>query len=145
MQVLSELSQEEADIRSRVNEKAGAEKRMQERLEMLQQYESQLLEKAVRQKQSRFEVERVRKALIEDFEKSEQIDLLNERKRREKVLAFNKELANLIEAKRKCFEDEYAAEQTRIAHAQEEQKLHADIIAEERNRIMLEYKTIIGE
>ena len=144
LQMRNELYQEERELRDRTNEHIKAQRRMEEKLELLAQYEHQLAEKQHIRQTTKFEEAMVRQALLEDFEKNEKLELLSNQKRREKVLVFNKELAKLVEEKRRMFEDERQKEMDHINKQKQMHALHCEIIKEERTRIMNEFDRTVG-
>lgn len=142
-QLRNDLYLEELALKTRDQEEQKRVSQMNERLQMLACYEQQLAEKSERIRNVKFEEEKERERLIAEFERTENLELLNNQKRREKIVAFHKELNNIIARKRDQFEREQAAEAERSRRDSESVQVRAAIIEEERNRIINEYNSLV--
>jgi len=142
-QLRNDLYLEELTLKTRDQEQQKRVSQMNERLQMLACYEQQLAEKSERIRNVQFEEEKERERLIAEFERTENLEMLNNQKRREKISAFHKELNNIIAHKRDQFEREKAAEEERSRRDSESQQVRANIIEEERERIINEYNSLV--
>jgi hypothetical protein len=135
------FEQEECKIKQRAIAEATARKDHQ--LELLEQYRTQQSEKNRFHAAAKFEEAKVRKELIADFHERAQHDLLSNQKRKERMLAFHRELDLLIESKRNLFEAAQVREIEANQQNGESLKIQNELIEEEKQRIMSEYTAIL--
>ena len=141
----NEIYMEELDATKRRNERLEAEKHVRNKLELLHNYDMQLEEKRMKISAAKFEQEKVKQDLLEEYIKNEKIEQLNDQKRRAKILAFNKELVFLIETKKQMHLEEQARDEQKQNAQDEFIKQQHLIVQEERTRILHEYQQYVGE
>ena len=105
----------------------------------------QLESKRASQMAVKAEKDRTRNEMMDELERLEKSKLLKDQKKREKMINFNKELAALLEERKQQF----LIEQTKAHELDklqiEDSQVQQQIIQEERNRIINEFKTSVGE
>jgi hypothetical protein len=143
--LINDLHFEQADeaIRQRMIDDATARKNHQ--LELLYQYQKQLSEKHTRSMESKFEEEKIRKELLAEFHERAQYDITSKQKRKEKMLAFQRDLDSLIESKRQMFAAAQAQELEAGKRTIESSNLELQIIEEEKQRILAEYSAVLAQ
>jgi hypothetical protein len=132
----NDLVVEEREEAMRLKEKEMQERRIQERLEMIQANENQQQMKLARAQASAEEEQRYREEMLAKFADDDRVEQMNAQKRRLKQAEHRREVERLIEARRAEFEAQKEAE---LMEREDEARLKAtkqDIIEEQR-RIMI--------
>lgn len=134
-----ELYLEEQEQTAREMERAEIEKKIRQRLELRQAHIEQMHYKKARNEAEQQEEEVFRQQMLAKFAHDDEVELLNAAVRRQKQLEHRRAVENLIEERRATFDLQRAAE---IQEHQEKlniESIRAQIIEEERQRILQEH------
>ncbi|XP_061599255.1 LOW QUALITY PROTEIN: meiosis-specific nuclear structural protein 1-like [Cololabis saira] len=136
-----ELYLEEQEEANRQREIEEMEKKIRERLMMQQTCQEQLALQEMRRGAEKEEDEAFKKMLMAKFAEDDQIEQMNDRKRRMKQLEHRREAEKLMEDKRRQREADMELEAKERAIEQEKEALRRQIIEEERQKLLQRHAT----
>jgi len=137
--VRQELYLEEQEEMARNMEREDIEKKMRQRIELRLAHQEQMSYKHARREAEEFEEETFRQQMLAKFEHDDRIELMNAAGRRKKQLEHRKAVEALIEERRMSFERQRQAEIAEHQQSLDAQTVRAEIIEEERQRILKEH------
>ncbi|XP_066491525.1 meiosis-specific nuclear structural protein 1 [Tiliqua scincoides] len=138
-QIRAELYYEELAESDRKKELEEMEKKIRQRLELRRSYEEQLAMKVMLLQARREEEEAFRQTMLAKFAEDDRIEQMNAQKRRMKQLEHRKEVAKLIEERRKQFLTDKERELEERQLEERRQGFVNDIIEEERQKLLKEH------
>lgn len=134
-----ELYLEEQEQTAREMERAEIEKKIRQRLELRQAHMEQMYYKTARNEAEQQEEEVFRQQMLAKFAHDDEVELLNAAVRRQKQLEHRRAVENLIEERRATFDLQRAAEIQEHQEKINRESIRAQIIEEERQRILQEH------
>jgi len=134
-----ELYLEEQEETARVMEKAEIETKIRQRLELRQAHMEQMYYKTARNEAEKQEEEVFRQQMLAKFAHDDEVELLNAAVRRQKQLEHRRAVENLIDERRATFDVQRAAEIQEHQEKINRESIRAQIIEEERQRILQEH------
>merc|ERR1712168_1187512 len=134
-----ELYLEEQEQTAREMERAEIEKKIRQRLELRQAHIEQMHYKKARNEAEQQEEEVFRQQMLAKFAHDDEVELLNAAVRRQKQLEHRRAVENLIEKRRRTFDEARTAEIEEHLQSVERKAARDQIIEEERQRILQEH------
>jgi len=138
------LSMQEAEEKRVREDKARAEKRLRDKVEMMAANEHQKAIKAQIQAQEAEDEEKFRQRMLQKFADDEKTEQMAEAKRRMRVQAHKKAVEDLIVKRREERAAAKAAEAADINAGRERERLLRETIERERQRILGEHAARLG-
>merc|ERR1719335_549534 len=114
-------------------------KKIEDQVEMLRAYEYQKELKAEKEAARAVEEAEFRKKLLAKFAEDDRIELLNEQKKRQKMIIHKREVERLIEEKRKIYAAEREADIRSLAEQRVEEEKRQVVVEEEKSRLLREH------
>mmetsp|Transcript_127981 Transcript_127981/g.221149 ORF Transcript_127981/g.221149 Transcript_127981/m.221149 type:complete len:466 (-) Transcript_127981:995-2392(-) len=137
--ILIEYYQELREEADRKAEQDRVEKRLRDRIAMIEANEYQKSIKAARVEDEKREEEEFRRVMMEKFAEDDRIEQMNAMKRNQKRAEHNREVQRLIEARREMREAERQREVDEINLARKREDRRQEIIEQERQRLLQEH------
>lgn len=134
-----ELYLEEQEEAARNMERNDIEKKLRQRLELRQAHMEQMAYKHARTEAEKQEEEIFRQQMLAKFAHDDKVELLNAAVRRQKQLEHRRAVENLIEKRRRTFDEARTAEIEEHLQSVERKTARDQIIEEERQRILQEH------
>merc|ERR1712139_322223 len=103
-QLRNDLHFQELEAENRRREELQVRKKLEDRVEMMRAYETQMQLKEEKKQMDREEEERFREQLMAKFAEDDRIEQLNDQKRRLKIQAHKREVERLIKEKQAMYE-----------------------------------------
>merc|ERR1712057_99279 len=103
-QLRNDLHFQELEAEHRRREELQVRKKLEDRVEMMRAYESQMQLKEEKKKMDREEEEKFRTQLMAKFAEDDRIEQLNDQKRRMKIQKHKKEVERLLKEKQALYE-----------------------------------------
>merc|ERR1712139_439098 len=138
-QLRNDLHFQELEAEHRRREELQVRKKLEDRVEMMRAYESQMQLKEEKKMMDREEEERFREQLMAKFAEDDRIEQLNDQKRRMKIQKHKKEVERLIKEKQVLYEAEREAEVEEQRKGREEEARRHTIVELERQRLLREH------
>merc|ERR1712224_788108 len=107
---MGDLHFQELEAEHRRREELQVRKKLEDRVEMMRAYESQMKLKEEKKQMDREEEEKFRAQLMAKFAEDDRIEQLNDQKRRMKIQTPKREVERLIKEKHLLYEAEREAE-----------------------------------
>lgn len=134
-----ELHFEEREEAARQNERVQAQKRLEDKAEMLRDYREQLLVKEEKRRRQAEEEQLFREQLMAKLAEDDRIEQMNAQKRRLRVQEHKREVDRQVEARREAYEAARQREREDEERAKEEEAWRRQVIEEERRRLLEEH------
>merc|ERR1719482_1323374 len=109
-QLRNDLHFQELEAEHRRREELQVRKKLEDRVEMMRAYETQMQLKEEKKKMDKEEEEKFREQLMAKFAEDDRIEQLNDQKRRMKIQKHRREVERLIKEKHLLYEAEREAE-----------------------------------
>eukprot|EP00746_Dinoflagellata_sp_MGD_P160457 gnl/MRDRNA2_/MRDRNA2_87225_c0_seq1.p1 gnl/MRDRNA2_/MRDRNA2_87225_c0~~gnl/MRDRNA2_/MRDRNA2_87225_c0_seq1.p1 ORF type:complete len:477 (+),score=182.65 gnl/MRDRNA2_/MRDRNA2_87225_c0_seq1:138-1568(+) len=138
-QLRNDLHFQELEAEHRRREELQVRKKLEDRVEMMRAYESQMQLKEEKKKMDREEEEKFRAQLMAKFAEDDRIEQLNDQKRRMKIQTHKREVERLIKEKQLMYEAEREAEVEEQQKGREEEARRHTIVELERQRLLREH------
>jgi hypothetical protein len=138
-QLRNDLHFQELEAEHRRREELQVRKKLEDRVEMMRAYETQMQLKEDKKKMDREEEEKFRAQLMAKFAEDDRIEQLNDQKRRMKIQTHRREVERLIKEKHVLYEAEREAEQEEQRKGREEEARRHTIVELERQRLLREH------
>jgi|Transcript_76726 hypothetical protein len=139
--ILIEYYQELKEEKDREAEQARIEKRLRDRVAMIEANEYQKQIKAAKVEGERKEEENFRRMMMDKFAEDDRLEQMNAMKRNQRRAEHNREVQRLIDEKRAMREAERQREMEDIATEREREDRRRAIIEQERQRLLEEHAT----
>jgi len=128
-QLRNDLHFQELEAEHRRREELQVRKKLEDRVEMMRAYESQMQLKEEKKKMDREEEDKFREQLMAKFAEDDRIEQLNDQKRRMKIQKHKKEVERLIKEKQAMYELEREAEVEEQRKGREEEARRHTIVS----------------
>merc|ERR1712139_86586 len=138
-QLRNDLHFQELEAEHRRREELQVRKKLEDRVEMMRAYESQMQLKEEKKLMDREEEDRFREQLMAKFAEDDRIEQLNDQKRRMKIQKHKKEVERLLKEKQLMYEAEREAEVEEQQKGREEEARRHTIVELERQRLLREH------
>merc|ERR1711981_379120 len=117
----------------------GVRKKLEDRVEMMRAYESQMQLKEEKKKMDKEEEEKFRVQLMAKFAEDDRIEQLNDQKRRMKIQKHRREVERLLKEKQAMYELDRQQEVEEQRKGKEEEARRHTIVELERQRLLREH------
>merc|ERR1712139_286044 len=138
-QLRNDLHFQELEAEHRRREELQVRKKLEDRVEMMRAYESQMRLKEVKKQMDKEEEDKFREQLMAKFAEDDRIEQLNDQKRRMKIQKHKKEVERLVKEKQMMYEKEREQEMEEQRKGQEEEARRHIIVEQERQRLLREH------
>jgi len=138
-QLRNDLHFQELEAEHRRREELQVRKKLEDRVEMMRAYESQMQLKEEKKKMDKEEEEKFRVQLMAKFAEDDRIEQLNDQKRRMKIQKHRREVERLIKEKHLLYEAEREQEIEEQRKGREEEARRHTIVELERQRLLREH------
>jgi len=138
-QLRNDLHFQELEAEHRRREELQVRKKLEDRVEMMRAYESQMHLKEVKKQMDREEEDKFREQLMAKFAEDDRIEQLNDQKRRMKIQTHKREVERLVKEKQLLYERERQQELEEQQRGKEEEARRHTIVEMERQRLLQEH------
>merc|ERR1719390_3332 len=138
-QLRNDLHFQELEAEHRRREELQVRKKLEDRVEMMRAYESQMKLKEEKKQMDREEEEKFRAQLMAKFAEDDRIEQLNDQKRRRKIQKHRREVERLVKEKHLLYEAEREQEIEEQRKGREEEARRHTIVELERQRLLREH------
>jgi len=138
-QLRNDLHFQELEAEHRRREELQVRKKLEDRVEMMRAYESQMKLKEEKKQMDREEEEKFRAQLMAKFAEDDRIEQLNDQKRRRKIQEHRKEVERLVKEKQQMYERERQQEVEEQERGKIEEARRHTIVEMERQRLLREH------
>merc|ERR1719443_13801 len=138
-QLRNDLHFQELEAEHRRREELQVRKKLEDRVEMMKAYETQMQLKEEKKVMDREEEERFRAQLMAKFAEDDRIEQLNDQKRRMKIQVHKREVERLVKEKQALYEREREQEVEEQQRGKEEEARRHTIVEMERQRLLKEH------
>merc|ERR1712139_645279 len=138
-QLRNDLHFQELEAEHRRREELQVRKKLEDRVEMMRAYESQMRLKEEKKQMDREEEEKFREQLMAKFAEDDRIEQLNDSKRRMKIQKHKREVERLIKEKHLMYELDRQQEVEEQRKGREEEARRHTIVELERQRLLREH------
>jgi len=138
-QLRNDLHFQELEAEHRRREELQVRKKLEDRVEMMRAYESQMQLKEEKKQMDREEEEKFRAQLMAKFAEDDRIEQLNDQKRRMKIQVHKREVERLVKEKQALYEREREQEVEEQQRGKEEEARRHTIVEMERQRLLKEH------
>ncbi|KAJ3169454.1 mannosyl-oligosaccharide alpha-1,2-mannosidase [Geranomyces variabilis] len=138
-QLRIDLYQEEQEEESRRRDMETLQSRIRKRLELIDAYRNQMLEKRFRLLQEQEKEGEYRQMMMEKYAADEKIEQLNAQKRRMKQLEHKRAVDALVEERRHLIRKEQEIALEAEAREKELESYRQQVVEQERQRLLLEH------
>jgi len=138
-QLRNDLHFQELEAEHRRREELQVRKKLEDRVEMMRAYESQMQLKEEKKLMDREEEDRFREQLMAKFAEDDRIEQLNDQKRRMKIQKHKKEVERLLKEKQALYELDRQQELEEQRKGKEEEARRHTIVELERQRLLREH------
>lgn len=141
----NELNVQEQEERARENERKEMEKRLRQKQELQNAKEYQMKLKAERQEEERRMENEFKIKMAEKFAEDERLEQMNAQKRRMRELEHKREIERLWQEKLSVYRAQREQEWEERRYQEEQEALQRQVIEQEKNRLLQEHASILGQ
>ncbi|KAJ3029295.1 mannosyl-oligosaccharide alpha-1,2-mannosidase [Rhizophlyctis rosea] len=138
-QLRIELYQEEQEEAARQRDRELLEARIRKRLELIDAYREQILDKRFRAMQEREAEEEFRQKMLQKYAEDERLDQLATQKRRMKQLEHKRAVDALVEQRRQLLKEEFERQMAEDGREEEFERFRKEVVEQERQRLLREH------